>query len=210
MSNNKWTINGYVGPKLSGKTYLALKEAQSFPRQLRFNRNEDNPLLKTGAQVIRDKAQLFAAINDHKSPFKICWEGHVKYGVRTATDILVKVALRARNCHLLLDESQDYMPRDISTEKHYNDLFTKNRHPNISVAASWTSFTPKTMSPTVRNNTDETAIFYCSDELYQDYLKRNAKGELEKLRKAMNDDARQYSHIKIDNRKEPKFIDVRV
>lgn len=207
---NKWTINGYVGPKLSGKSFLANKEAAHFTRRLSFNRNEDNPLLKTGAQVIREKEKLFAAITDHSSPFNICWEGHVNYGVKAASDMLVKVALKARNLHLLLDESQDYMPREINTEEHYNDLFTKNRHPNVSVAVSWTSFTPKTMSPTVRNNTDATAMFYCTDELYQDYLRRNAKPQLEQLLAAMKNEKTQYSHIKIFNRKPHEFVKVTV
>lgn len=208
--SNKWTINGYVGPKLSGKSFLANKEAAQFSRRLSFNRNEDNPLLKEGAKVIREFGELTRSIKDHSSPFNICWEGHKNYGVKTASDMLVKVALKARNVHLLLDESQDYMPGNISSEEHYNDLFTKNRHPNISVAVSWTAFTPKTMTPTVRNNTDATAIFYCADELYMDLLRRNAKAELGQLEKAMAKEATQYSHIKIFNRKPPEFVKVTV
>lgn len=204
-----WTVHGYVGPTMSGKTYLALKESAPYDRQLRFNRNEDNDLLKTGAKVIRCPKELIAELKKagYDKPFKICYEGHAegRQSVKEATDFLVKCALRARNLKLILDESQDYMPNDISQETHYNDLFTKARQPNVAVSLSWTSFTPKTMKPTIRNNTASTAIFYCSDELFTEYLRRQGNGHLKALEAAMQEEKTQYSYIRTYNRKKAEF-----
>lgn len=196
-----WPINGYVAPKGQGKTTLGLKEFRRFPRQILVNLNELDDTLKKGAKVIRTREELrdYLKSKGKSAPFKVCWEGHLRYGDEEAAHIAIKYALAAGNLGLFLDEAQRYIPRNWIPHPHLNRLFTQNRHARVAV--SWTSVTPKMHSPELRANTDCMNVFRCFRSNFMSYYKENAPELVEKLKAAP-----QYSYLKVYMADAPELV----
>jgi len=174
-------IIGCVGPKGSGKTFLALHMTRTAKRVIRYDLNRQGDM-EAGARVAETRADLVEALlaADGRRKLLICWRGaeHDPDGFEWAN----RAAKTLGGCAVLWDEAETLM-RGRHVPPHADDIIRRGRH--MKVDCVWTSQRPTNVIPDLRNNSDEIHVFKGFDPTYRNWVKDAAGAEwLERLENA--------------------------
>lgn len=164
---------GYFGPKMSGKTTLALIHIRRARRQIVFDASGDKALARRRL-VIDNFPELVHALRaaDPNTPFRICWRGVMEHGP-DAFDLGARAALAAENCTVLFDDVDVACGPGRATEWVYK-IANAGRHKGVSCL--FTARRPAQVNRSFTANADRLCIFRTHEPNDIDYLRQFATG----------------------------------
>jgi len=168
---NKADISGYVGPKGSGKSYLALMDSKKEKRLLRLEFAGDKAF-EEGAVVCRSLLETLRALSKWKGRQKkqhICF--HVPRGLDYAIIIetICKAIVSVGGGALLLDEAQKFLRPNQKLGEYTTMVLEEGR--KVRVPLYWTTLLPKQISFYIRNQSDTLALFDAYGGLYEGFYR---------------------------------------
>lgn len=198
---NKAAIRGYVGPKGSGKSHLALEQSKKEKRLVRLELAGDKAF-EAGAVVVHTKLEFIRALkpwDGWRKKQHICF--HVGRGqdLTSVLDFVCAGIIAAGGGALLIDECQRFLPPNVRAPVNVTTIIHEGR--KVKTPVYWTTLLPRQMNFELREQADSLALFNAYGSLYSGFYKDYADKDL------INQlhEAPKYSYIWHESGKRPEL-----
>lgn len=175
MSARVAEIIGCIGPKGSGKSYLANAMMMGEKYHIMTDIAREFDQSRIVVYTPKDLFELMAG-HDKRKPLHICWRGSETLGPQEAFEWACQAACKFDGrCAVGANETETMIPKSKEFSKSAARVIRMGRHNEVPLI--WTALQLTNVHPMLRGNADSMCFFKSGDFNAKDHIRKTAGPE---------------------------------